>query len=137
MRRYLIFLVTLFLCVSELALAGETSPCWQAGNTMREAECFSIELTEADAKLNATYQSLIGLVRNHGEDWVEDLRKAQRKWLEFKALNCEFYGNYLKGGTGAGLYHIDCAIRMTKEREAELRAKYDEMKRRGYEEKKK
>ena len=132
----LALLVVVLLCASRSAISGEASPCWGAGNTIEEGTCFSAELKKANAELNSTYQGLIRLVRNHGEEWVEDLRKAQRKWVEFRDLNCEFYGNYLKGGSGAGLHYIDCTARMTKERQAELRIKYDEMKRRGYEEKK-
>jgi len=90
---------------------------------------------KVDKELNTTYQSLIRLVRNHGEEWVQDLRAAQRKWIEFRDLNCEFYGNYLKGGTGAGLYFGACKIRMTRERAAELQEKRQEMIRRGYQEK--
>lgn len=117
------------------ALADDLATYSCAGNTMEQHECLGKAFKEADQELNTTYQSLIRLVRNHGEEWVKDLRAAQRKWIEFRNLNCTFYGNYLQGGTGSGLYLSACKVRMTKERAAELNAKRMEMKGRGYEEK--
>ena len=86
------------------------------GSTIDQSECLGKVFGESDRELNATFQSLIRLVRNHGEEWVNDLRAAQRKWIEFRDLNCKFYSNYLKGGTGAGLYSGACKVRMTRER---------------------
>ena len=104
------------------------------GSTIELSNCLSELRQEADKELNATYQSLIRLVRHHGEDWVQDLRAAQRKWIEYRDLNCEFYSNYLKGGTGAGPLSGACQVRMTRERAAELQEKRQELIRRGYQE---
>jgi uncharacterized protein YecT (DUF1311 family) len=72
------------------------------------------------------------LVRNHGEDWAQDHRVAERKWIEFRDQNCQFYGKYLKGDTGAGLYINACKVRMTNERTAELKNKQQLLYERGY-----
>ncbi len=124
-------LLMLFMCSVVYATEPADFDC--GGDTHQQAECMSELFKKADKELNNTYQGLILLVRNHGEEWVQDLRAAQRKWIEFRNLNCTFYGNYLKGGTGAGLYYAACELRMTRQREAELQEKRQEMLRRGYE----
>lgn len=130
---YVISLSLFFVC-SE-AKSTEPSDFGCEGSTLEKQGCMAKLFSEADKELNTIYQSLVRLVRNHGEDWVQDLRAAQRKWVEYRDLNCEFYGNYLKGGSGQGLYFGACKIRMTHERTAELQKIRQEMIGRGYQEK--
>jgi len=114
--------------------ATEPSDLGCDGSTIEQSQCLNELRQKADKELNVTYQSLIGLVRNHGEEWVQDLRAAQRKWIEYRDLNCEFFSNYLKGGTGAGPLFGACQVRMTRERAAELQEERQELIRRGYQE---
>ena len=118
------------LCQSAVN-ALEPSDCICIGNTLEQHKCMDKLHGDVDKELNTTFQSLIRLVRNHGEDWVQDLRAAQRKWIEFRDKNCEFYGKYSKGGTGAGPYFNACKIRMTRERAAELKKKQQLLFERG------
>ena len=133
-RRFLRFRVAVLLTLSVCAVveAAEPSDFGCIGNTIEQGECLEKAFETADKELNATYQTLIRMVSSHGDGWDNNLRAAQRKWIEFRDLNCEFYGNYLKGGTGAGLYFGACKVRMTKERTTELGRKRDELARRGY-----
>ena len=110
----------------------QSSDCWGAGNTMQQNECFESELKKANQGLTITYENLIKLVKNHGEEWVKDLRNAQNKWVEFRQGNCAFYGGYLAGGSGAVLYYMDCMVRTTKERDAELKKATAILVERGY-----
>lgn len=121
--------------ISSDAKSIEPSDFGCDGSTLEQHGCMAKLLSEADKELNTAYQSLIRLVSNHGEGWVQDFRAAQRKWVEYRDLNCEFYGNYLKGGSGKDLYFSACKIRMTRERAAELQEKRQEMMRRVYQEK--
>lgn len=136
-------LTPILVCVISLSLlftssdakSNEPSDLGCEGSTLEQHGCMTKLLSEADKELNTAYQSLIRLARNHGEEWVQDLRAAQRKWVEYRDLNCEFYGNYLKGGSGEGLYFGACKIRMTRERTVELQKERQKMIGRGYQEK--
>ncbi len=125
---------SLLLLVSFDAKSTQPSDFGCDGSTVEQHGCMSKLLSESDKELNTTYQSLIRLVRSHGEEWVQDLRAAEKKWIEFRELNCNFYGTYLKGGSGEGLYFSACKLRMTRERAAELKKKQQLLIERGYQE---
>lgn len=103
------------------------------GSTVEQGGCLIEKMNDADDSLNKTYQALIDLVRNHGEDWVEDLRRSERAWLKYRDTNCEFNGNYLKGGSGESLYYSACKLKMTKDRVNELEQFRSTLVERGYE----
>jgi uncharacterized protein YecT (DUF1311 family) len=95
-----------------------------AGSTVQIGDCFNGEQAKAEKALNATYQRLIPLAKNNYDPKLaEDLRRAQRAWVEFRKLNCQFYDR--KDRALHGLEQADCMLRMTREREIELRAAVD------------
>ena len=99
---------------------------------MEQNKCFEGELNKANQALTMTFEKLLKLAKNHGEEWVKDLRNAQNKWTEFRQGNCAFYGGYLEGGSGAVLYYMDCMVRTTKERNEELKKATSILVERGY-----
>lgn len=102
------------------------------GNTHEQHHCLQNHQTRAEKALSDTYQELISLVKNHGDAWAAELREAQEKWLAFRNANWAFYGGYLSGGTGAAVYASACRVKMTRDREKELKAKHAELVGRGY-----
>ncbi len=122
----------LALCVITTANADEKEPFQCDGNTVEQGTCLQKVYDSADKELNMAYQSLLQMTAKHEDGWGKDLRAAQRKWMEFRDLNCNFYGAYLRGGSGEGLEYIACKARMTKERATELERKRNELAERGY-----
>jgi uncharacterized protein YecT (DUF1311 family) len=100
--------------------------CFDAGNTVEIMTCFIEKQEQAEKLLNGTYQRLIALAKNNFDTEVEnDLRRAQRAWINYRKLNCQFYSR--KDRARHNLEATDCMLRMTREREAELRAAAEEL----------
>lgn len=121
--------LVLITCTS-IVLAGAPSyaatECLGSGNTVEIATCFIDKQKEAEKILNATYQRLIPLARNNFDPELEnDLRRAERAWIEYRKLNCQFYGR--KDRARHNFEAMDCMLRMTREREIELRAAAEEL----------
>ena len=58
------------------------------GATFALQDCISEELERQDRRLNGAYQVLMDSLP---EKRKAQLRDAQRKWIEFRDANCEFY----------------------------------------------
>jgi uncharacterized protein YecT (DUF1311 family) len=119
-------------CVITTANADERGPFQCSGNTIEQGTCLQKAHESADKELNVVYQALLQMTAKHKDGWDKDLRVAQQKWIEFRDRNCNFYGAYMRRGSGEGLEYIACKARMTKERAAELGRKRDELAERGY-----
>lgn len=94
-------------------------------NTTDRSFCYRDKQAEAEKALNAKYSQLLPLAQKYSPQLVESLRRAERSWVNFRALNCHFYGDKdreLRGGEEA-----DCILRMTRERINELMDAIDEI----------
>jgi len=80
---------------------------------MREA--LEEEYNELDKLLNKYYRELIGILSD--EEQVE-LRESQRKWIEFRDKEYEFYGSYYSamGGSMWGVIYNESANAIMLER---------------------
>ena len=80
---------------------------------MREA--LEEEYNELDKLLNKYYRELIGILSD--EEQVE-LRESQRKWIEFRDKEYEFYGSYYSamGGSMRGVIYNESANAIMLER---------------------
>ena len=58
------------------------------GATFAMQDCISEELERQDRRLNGAYKVLMDSLP---EKRKAQLRDAQRKWIEFRDANCEFY----------------------------------------------
>lgn len=86
------------------------------GVTMEMVGCVGEEMKGQDARLNAAYHALL---KGLPPDRQEKVRAAQRKWIEYRQLNCE---SRIGSDTGslATVEANECVLRMTVERSAEL-----------------
>jgi uncharacterized protein YecT (DUF1311 family) len=75
-------------------------------------DCISEELERQDRRLNGAYQVLMDSLP---EKRKTQLRDAQRKWIEFRDANCEFYYDP-QGGQAARLASNECVVTLTAER---------------------
>lgn len=85
------------------------------GSTYEMVECLKGKTASWDKRLNAAYQKLLKEIQPKQR---EQLRIAQRSWVQYRDANCLFWG--LGEGTIARIEAGDCMYRMTKDRAEEL-----------------
>jgi uncharacterized protein YecT (DUF1311 family) len=76
-------------------------------------QCAAQDFQAWDDYLNAVYQQVIasGAVQN-----VEALREAQRAWIPYRDLTCDFEADRAFGGSIAPLLRLTCLTRLTERR---------------------
>lgn len=118
MLRPLIGLVlVLVLALAPAVHAGdqnESEPSCD-GNTFQMVECLMAKAAEWDKRLNAAYQKALQAA---GDAQREQLRAAQRLWIQYRDANCMYYG--MGQGTIARLDAGECMRSMTEARAKEL-----------------
>ena len=121
-----LMLIVLGLVLSTPALAAADSDMTQEyltcmdkskGVTAEMIDCISAETARQDARLNANYKKLMAKLSAKRK---KTLIEAQRAWIKFRDLNCEFYYDP-DGGTAARLAGSDCFLQATADRAKELR----------------
>lgn len=85
------------------------------GGTYPMVECLGKQAAYWDKKLNAAYAELL---KNLEPKQREQLRAAQRLWVQYRDANCLYYR--LGGGSIALVDAADCWSSMTKARAQEL-----------------
>lgn len=88
------------------------------GSTYEMVECLKGKTAQWDKRLNAAYQNALVAAQPKQR---EQLRVAQRLWIQYRDANCLYYG--LGEGTIARLEAGDCMLRMTKSRALEPEGK--------------
>jgi uncharacterized protein YecT (DUF1311 family) len=90
------------------------------GSTYEMVECLRTKTAQWDKRMTIAYQRNL----NDGEPKQrEQLRLAQRLWIQYRDANCLYYG--LGEGTIARVEAGDCMLRMTQSRAIELEGKED------------
>ena len=121
-----LMLIVLGLLLSTPALAAADSDMTQEfltcmdkskGVTAEMIDCISAETARQDARLNANYKKLMAKLSAKRK---KTLLEAQRAWIKFRDLNCEFYYDP-DGGTAARLAGNDCFLQATADRAKEFR----------------
>jgi uncharacterized protein YecT (DUF1311 family) len=99
------------------ARAGDQGDPEQAcdGNTYQMVECLKAKTAQWDKRLNAAYQQAL---KDAQPAQREQLRSAQRLWIQYRDANCLYYG--LGEGTIARLDAGECMRSMTEARAKEL-----------------
>lgn len=104
------------------AFAGDQGDPDQScdGSTYEMVECLKAKTAQWDKRMTVAYQRML----NAGEPRQrEQLRVAQRLWIQYRDANCLYYG--LGEGTIARIEAGDCMLRMTQSRALELEGKED------------
>lgn len=78
-------------------LTKRYSDCMEksGGVTVNMNDCINEETQNQDARLNKAYKELIALLSTGRR---KEVQEAQRAWLKFRELNCNFYAEP-NGGT--------------------------------------
>ena len=105
------------LALASIAHAGDQDVSEQScdGNTYQMVECLKAKTAQWDKRLNAAYQKALGTA---GDKQRDQLRAAQRLWVQYRDANCLYYG--MGEGTIARLDAGECMRSMTEARAKEL-----------------
>ena len=85
------------------------------GNTFQMVECLKAKTAEWDKRLNTAYQKAVQDALAAQRD---QLRAAQRLWIQYRDANCLYYG--MGEGTIARLDAGECMRSMTEARAKEF-----------------
>jgi uncharacterized protein YecT (DUF1311 family) len=85
------------------------------GNTFEMVECLKARTAQWDKRMTIAYQKAM---KDAGEKQREQLRSAQRLWIQYRDANCLYYG--LGEGTIARIEAGECMRNMTRARAEEL-----------------
>jgi len=96
------------------AFAQEEKSC--DGSTYEIVECQKGKLAALDKRLNDAYRE--ALRQAVSDKQREQLRKAQRLWVQYRDANCQYYE--LGEGTIARIYGGVCMLDLTRTRAEEL-----------------
>jgi uncharacterized protein YecT (DUF1311 family) len=113
----LIILTAVLMGTAALGYAGDQGEPDQAcdGSTYEIVECLKAKTAQWDKRMTIAYQRML----NAGEARQrEQLRVAQRLWIQYRDANCLYYG--LGEGTIARIDAGECMRSMTEARAKEL-----------------
>jgi uncharacterized protein YecT (DUF1311 family) len=97
------------------------APCKDKVVTVESANCLYTAWKKADQNLNDIYSAVRRVLE---PDEIENLRIAQRLWLQFRDANCAAEKALYDGGTAIGPVYNACMEAVTRRRVAELNAMY-------------
>jgi len=109
--------VAAMVMLATAAHAGDQGDPEQScdGNTFQMVECLKAKTAQWDKRMTTAYQQAM---KDAGEKQREQLRSAQRLWIQYRDANCLYYG--MGEGTIAGIDAGECMRNMTKARAEEL-----------------
>jgi uncharacterized protein YecT (DUF1311 family) len=107
----------LICLVTSAAAAGDQGDPAQScdGSTPEMVNCLAAKTAQWDKRMNAAYQKALG---DAGPQQREQLRAAQRLWIQYRDANCLYYG--LGEGTIARVDAGECLRSTTEARAREL-----------------
>ena len=85
------------------------------GVTSDMLNCIGAEMKVQDAQLNENYKNLVTKISKTRKN---ELQEAQRAWIKFRELNCNFYGD---DGSIAQVAINSCFLDATMDRAKELK----------------
>jgi len=108
---------TAMVALAAVAHAGDQGDPEQScdGNTFQMVECLKAKTAQWDKRMTIAYQKAM---KDAGEKQREQLRGAQRLWIQYRDANCLYYG--LGEGTIARIEAGECMRNMTRARAEEL-----------------
>jgi uncharacterized protein YecT (DUF1311 family) len=105
------------LIVASAACAGDQGDPAQScdGSTVEMVECLKTKTAEWDTRMTMAYQHAL---KDAGPAQREQLRVAERLWIQYRDANCLYYG--MGKGTIARIDAGECLRSMTEARAREL-----------------
>ena len=85
-----------------------------SGNTYSMRVCAAIHAEVAETELNDAYKELVGRLKLKRSK--VKLQNAQRAWIKFRDLTCEYESDGWAEGSGGGMLFSSCRQSRTEER---------------------
>jgi uncharacterized protein YecT (DUF1311 family) len=86
-------------------------------NTVELQQCAAVAFRDEDAALNKVY---VRAVAAHSAKATEELRQAQRLWLQWREHHCLWESARYEGGSQQPVAFADCLVSVTKARVQQL-----------------
>ena len=116
MKIALVTLASLILASSIACAADQGDPSTNCdGSTQDAVECLNAKAAQWDKRMTVAYQVLMKKAEASQRD---QLRTAQRLWIQYRDANCLYYG--LGDGTIGRINAGSCMLKMTQDRVKEL-----------------
>jgi uncharacterized protein YecT (DUF1311 family) len=113
-----IIVAAVSICLAaSIAIAGDQGDPGKScdGSTFEMVECLKANAAQWDKRMTIAYQQAL---KDAGPKQHDQLRAAQRLWIQYRDANCLYYG--LGEGTIARLDAGECMRSMTEARAREL-----------------
>ena len=116
MRKVFLGVASVLLVTSAAHAAdqGDAAPSCD-GSTVEMVECLKARTADWDTRMTMAYQKAL---KDAGAAQREQLRAAQRLWIQYRDANCLYYG--MGEGSIAGVDAGECMRSMTEARAREL-----------------
>jgi len=140
LRSIRIQVVGMLLLLATAATAAGDGPlgeCYERASTRLEVgPCLQKKLAQAEESLRLAYAAGTEELRELGRvtgrpDALKQYEAARKEFSRFREANCRWYRLQAEPGTGAGDIELDCLVRMTNARRAELAEKFPTAKQSG------
>ena len=116
MPRTLIAAISICLLASAAHAGDQGDPAQSCdGNTLEMVECLKAKTAQWDKRMTVAYQQAL---KDAMPQQREQLRAAQRLWIQYRDANCLYYG--MGEGTIARIEAGECMRSMTEARAREL-----------------
>jgi len=113
MRSLLIATLCVLASTAQAGDQGDPRSC--DGSTAEMVECLKAQTAQWDKRMTIAYQQAM---KNAGDAQRDQLRAAQRLWIQYRDANCLYYG--MGEGTIARVDAGECLRRMTEVRAREF-----------------
>ena len=113
MRSLIIAALCVLATAAQAGDQGDPRSC--GGSTAEMVECLKAQTAQWDKRMTIAYQQAI---KNAADAQRDQLRAAQRLWIQYRDANCLYYG--MGEGTIARVDAGECLRRMTEVRAREL-----------------
>lgn len=110
-----IFIAALCVLASAAQAGDQGDPKSCDGSTAEMVECLKAQAGQWDKRMTIAYQQAM---KNAADSRRDQLRTAQRLWIQYRDANCLYYG--MGEGTMARVDAGECVRRMTEVRAREL-----------------
>jgi uncharacterized protein YecT (DUF1311 family) len=113
-----IIVAAVSICLAaSIAIAGDLGDPGKScdGSTFEMVECLKAKAAQWDKRMTIAYQQAL---KDAGPKQHDQLRAAQRLWIQYRDANCLYYG--MGEGTIARLDAGECMRSMTEARAREL-----------------
>jgi uncharacterized protein YecT (DUF1311 family) len=120
-----LLLLAAFLCCDSIAGAqhfnSAVAPCRNVAVTLAMENCFDRAYKAADSGMNQLYSQISKVLQ---PDELQQLKVAQRLWIQLRDATCTAESDLYKGGTASTPAYSACLEEETRLRTADLKTTY-------------